>query len=331
MSLGAVIEVMIGLVFTYLLLAVMVSGVLEIVAGKLQWRGKDLRKGIAGLLAGLDKNGKPHSQLFDAVFEHALIKNQPNKGLPSYVPAKNFSLALFEALKKDGSGPLFSRIEQGIAALPSGTARQSLMAFVSEAKGDVDALKKRVETWFDDGMDRVSGDYRRFSAYFTLAFGFLLAVVLNVDSIHLARSLWSDPALRAAVVVSAEKYVQENKDGPPAAAADPKATLGKARCELAALGLPIGWRDTEAIEKACKAGGTPDVVQEAKTAFQLFDERLFKKDFSGIWLLLGWTITALAVSFGAPFWFTALQKLLNMRNAGPKPPRSDSGEQGAQS
>lgn len=328
MSLGAVIEVMIGLVFTYLLLAIMVSGVQEIVAGKLQWRGKDLRQGIAGLLAGLDKNGKPHSTLFETVFGHALIADLSKKGLPSYVPARNFSLALFEALKQGGSGPLFSRIEQGVAALPSGTARQSLTAFLSEAKGDVDALQKRVEVWFDDGMDRLTGEYRRFSTYFTLLFGFALAVVLNVDSINLARSLWSDPALRAAVMASAEQYAQANKDGPPAVAADPKETLNRARCDLAVLGLPIGWRDTDAIARTCKEGSGPDLAKEAKTAYGLFEDRLFKKDGSGLWLFLGWAITALAVSFGAPFWFTALQKLLNMRNAGPKPPRSDSGEQG---
>jgi hypothetical protein len=38
---------------------------------------------------------------------------------------------------------------------------------------------------------------------------------------------------------------------------------------------------------------------------------------------LGWLITAFAVSFGAPFWFDLLQNLVNLRNAGQKPQKSD--------
>ncbi|HXP02869.1 MAG TPA: hypothetical protein VN808_02035 [Stellaceae bacterium] len=40
-------------------------------------------------------------------------------------------------------------------------------------------------------------------------------------------------------------------------------------------------------------------------------------------MVLGWVITALATSLGAPFWFDALNNLLQLRNTGPKPQRSD--------
>ena len=35
--------------------------------------------------------------------------------------------------------------------------------------------------------------------------------------------------------------------------------------------------------------------------------------------LLGWLITAIALSFGAPFWFETLNKLVNIRKTGIKP------------
>ena len=40
------------------------------------------------------------------------------------------------------------------------------------------------------------------------------------------------------------------------------------------------------------------------------------------WLLkaIGWLITALAVSLGGPFWFELLNRLVDMRGAGKKPP-----------
>lgn len=39
--------------------------------------------------------------------------------------------------------------------------------------------------------------------------------------------------------------------------------------------------------------------------------------------IVGWIITAVAISLGAPFWFDPLQKVVNIRAAGPKPGRSE--------
>lgn len=40
------------------------------------------------------------------------------------------------------------------------------------------------------------------------------------------------------------------------------------------------------------------------------------------WAFLGWLITAAALSFGAPFWFELLNRFVNMRNVGLRPPKS---------
>ena len=39
--------------------------------------------------------------------------------------------------------------------------------------------------------------------------------------------------------------------------------------------------------------------------------------------LIGLTLTAVAISFGAPFWFDTLSKLARLRNSGAPPPASD--------
>jgi hypothetical protein len=41
--------------------------------------------------------------------------------------------------------------------------------------------------------------------------------------------------------------------------------------------------------------------------------------------LLGWLLTALAISLGAPFWFDLLKKVINIRGAGGKPDIVDDG------
>ena len=140
-------------------------------------------------------------------------------------------------------------------------------------------------------MDRVSGDYKRFSHYFALLFGLAVAVIFNVDSIRIANVLWHDPARREAVVEAAAKYQQPTND----AAADKAARDAAAKdaeAELAALPLPIGWPDTDATGKVTLSGDNR--LQQAWDA-------VFKKDGSGVSKLLGWIMTAFAVSLGAPF------------------------------
>ena len=46
--------------------------------------------------------------------------------------------------------------------------------------------------------------------------------------------------------------------------------------------------------------------------------------FAALWLIIfnhgiGWIITALAVSLGAPFWFDTLNRFMTIRNAGRSP------------
>ncbi len=317
MSLGIVLDVIIGLAFTYLLLSILVSGLQEIIAGAMSLRGAKLQKGIIALLA--DADPKVRSKLFEKVFNHPLISDLSKNRLPSYVPSRNFSMALVEALKSGTASPgaLIAQVESTIGTLPDGKAKQSLLAMLTQAEGDIHKFQKRVEVWFDDGMDRVSGIYKRHTQIVVGVLGLAVAIILNVDSITLARTLWVDPATRSALVKAAE---------PAAAAAQPPTmTPEQAKCALDALPLPIGWRDTAARAQACKDGKLLDDGIDMRSALTLADQRVFKKDGSGLWIVIGWIITALAVSFGAPFWFAALQQLFKIRNAGPKPPKTEEG------
>lgn len=299
MSLGAVLDVAIGLALVYLLLGMIASAVQETCAAALKWRGKQLRDGIKGLLAGTDARGVA-LDVANRVFGHALVQGIGSKGLPSYVPARNVATAIFEVLADGSQAPLFSQIESSIAALPADMpARQSLTALVRQAGGDLDKLRSSVETWYADAMDRLSGDYKRWSHYFALAFGLVVAIVFNVSTFTVAHTLWIDPQARAAVVAIADKAVKQNP-----ASADGKTPQDRAKdavATLESLPLPIGW-------PAPKPGQSElSMVWETVAGPQC------------IWLLLGWCVTAFAVSLGAPFWFDTLQQLVNLRGSGPKP------------
>ena len=303
MSLGAVVEVAIGLAFTYMLLGLIASAVQETVAAFLKLRGKQLRDGVKNLLAA-DDAGKAGA-LFKSVFGHSLIQSGASDALPSYIPARNFAVALFEHLSAGKEGPLFSQLEQGIDKLPEGAARDSLVALVRQAGGDIEKFKASVETWFDDAADRISGFYKRFSHYFSLAFGLAVAIVFNVDSINIAHTLWIDSGKRAAIVAAASSYAGNTTEGQTGSSAE---QMKAAEEQLTKLDLPIGW-DLTKYGNQNRVGAFFDTV--------------FKSDGGGLIVVLGWLATAFAVSLGAPFWFDAMKGLLNIRAAGPKPARSD--------
>ena len=321
MNLGAVLDVIIGLVFTYFLLALIASGIQEVIAGIFQWRGTYLAKGIDVILNGsasaafrwtgigdflsahftwklpptpaspnpafpapdasdVDRAALARQRLL-AVQSHPLVRGTPT-GLPSYVSSRNFALALLEALRDGSKLPLFSQAERTIALLPDDDLKRTLSLFLQNAGGDLDALRDHIEKWFDDAMDRLSGIYTRISQYVMIVLGLILALSMNVDSARLARTLWQDSYLRGEISAAATKAAADPAPASPSLQASVET--------LKAQELPIGW----------SAQTQPD--RHSLPA-----------------AVLGWLFTAAAVALGAPFWFSLLPQLTNVRNAGPKP------------
>ncbi len=332
MNLSSVLDVIIALVFTYFLLALIASGVQEVIAGIFAWRGTYLAKGLDVILDNSDTasfrwvnardflrahftpapgqsaaerlakvvarnpQGAPTPQ--QAVLQrvlgvstHPLMRGTPSR-LPSYIPARTFSLALLETLRDGSDAPVFTQIEHSVAGLPEGDLKKTLSMFLREARDDVDAFRIRLEQWFNDAMDRVSGIYKRLSQYVMIIFGVVLALALNVDSLRVARVLWQTPALRAVMLADAEHLV----------AAPPPV-------------LPVG------------PGSFPVLEPPVLATLRLFEAQQIPFGWSVphfSWATpCGWLLTAGAVALGAPFWFSLLQNLINIRSAGPKPRRFD--------
>ena len=324
-----IIGVAIGMIFTYLIASLIVSSINEIIAGAFQWRGTYLRKAIAVLLSTTPNTSFGWTGIMDwlaahftrlvpasptpsvpaaapaaaaqqkllAVLNHPLLNGTPS-GLPSYVPARDFSTAVLDLLRDGSANSVFSQVEQTINALPDGDVKRILTSFVMDAAGDLDKLRARIETWFDDAMDRLSGIYKRNSQCFLLALGLIAAIALNVDSVHLATALWSQPDARAKIVAQVQTELARNDPKNP-----PNVTV--AMQGLDSLPLPIG------------RSGEASFFGEPATS---------KSGWHGWnwWTVLGWLITAVAISLGAPFWFGLLQNIMNLRNAGPVPARDGS-------
>ena len=249
--------------------------------------------------------------LFDRVYGHALVSGISNNSAPSYVPARNFTLALVDVLT-DGAEPSIAAVGNAITALPEGPPKQALGAFVAEAAGDINTFKSYIEKWFDDTMDRVSGVYKRWSQLFLLLIGLFLAISLNVDTIRIFSTLAHDSDVRQALADSAVQ----------AAEVDPSTWTEEQALKAAAdLPIPIGWT-------SCRKGDTaaPSAVSAKPLCSEVFaigSTIVARTGWSLLSVLVGWVLTAIAISFGAPFWFDLLNQLVNIRAAGPKPARAD--------
>jgi hypothetical protein len=244
-----------------------------------------------------------------------LVKNLPainDVRYPSYLPARAFAIALLypdppataeagavepkqgtpaaEARARALALEARTRVAAAIAGIDNQQTRQALTILWNNAGKDVKKFENGLERWFDDGMSRVSGWYRRRVQVVIWALAVIVTLALHADTIQIGQTLWKDDATRAAVVARSEELAQEEQL-PQQPQTDPNAYLE----EVDKLGIPLGW------------GSFPE--------------------YDGIWdwfsivllNILGLAMTAVALTLGAPFWFDLLKKVANIRSAG-KPP-----------
>lgn len=98
---------------------------------------------------------------------------------------------------------------------------------------------------------------------------------------------------------------------------------------LQGIGLPIGWSPAvlpRVFPEGCDAADAADKPASAECRAAT----PFSRGIGGLgnWLLafIGWGITAIAVTLGAPFWFDTLGRLVNLRGSGARP--TDSAAEG---
>lgn len=296
-----ILEVAIGIVFVYLLVSVICSAVREGLETFLKKRAVYLERGIRELLHDKDANG-----LAKAVYEHPLIyslfpgdyvakagkKLQSifafGTDLPSYVPSKNFAVALMDIAARGSANDAVSgapvtvdSIRANVRKIANPAVQRVILSAIDVAQGDITKVQAEIEAWYDSAMDRVSGWYKRSTQYILFVLGLVVAVSLNVDTVNLARYLYRNDGARALVVAQAQAATTST------AAAQQHADAAKATLDK--LNLPIGWDDGETYP-------------------------LDSTTWGAVAPILGWLMTAFAATLGAPFWFDILNKIMVIRS-----------------
>jgi len=335
------LDVVIGLVFVYLLYALLATIVEEAIANVFSFRAKFLEKAIVRMLE--DGNAKAASNFRErtagffriflstsnkelpvakAFYRHPLIKylaEDDFKNKPSYLTSGNFSQTLLALMKGnsftagddaglfietalrdneirwESSQDKAENAEKKREGLPAEMPRFNpdtldyLRQLWATAQGDADKFRVLLEEWFDVTMERTTGWYKKHTQCVLFVIGMLIAITFNVDSIKIAGVLSRDPVLREQLVKRAENFTEAHK------------------------------------------GDTTKQVRATAQAYWKDASNLYKQDISGVndalaigWekglddlrpsSLIGWAITAFALSLGSPFWFDMLNKLMKLRS-----------------
>lgn len=224
---STVLEVAIGLIFCFASVALITSSIFEAVASWLDLRSKNLLKGIQELLNADSPAGK---ELLLKIYNHAMAHPTGNgaatsttelKSKPSYIDPRHFALTMIEAVQSVPNN--FARLSSDIDVIPDQQIRLLLRSMYDRADGNIETLYTELANWYEAGMDRVSGSYKRLAQIWCFGIAFVFAALFNVDTIHLFSTLWQHPALVAqATMTSAPAHAEE-------------AYLGLQT-------LPIGWQ-----------------------------------------------------------------------------------------
>lgn len=76
--------------------------------------------------------------------------------------------------------------------------------FLRNSQGSEALFKKQVEDWFTDTMMRVSGWYKRRAQVSLMLIGFLVAMIFNINPIHIAKHLNESDEAREVLVAASE-------------------------------------------------------------------------------------------------------------------------------
>ncbi|MBK9222329.1 MAG: hypothetical protein IPO16_09425 [Saprospiraceae bacterium] len=228
-----VIDIVIGLIFIYLIYSIFITIVGEMIATWLGMRARMLRQGISNLLTDTKKQ-KPVKNilvkfiqdffLFEPLdfkfttaakfYEQASIKYlslsqkklwmSTNKVKPSYISKQNFSATLLNMLRVKGQGineweKIRFAIQRNALHLEPESLDQ-LKAILMDSNNDFQLFQLKIEQWFDEMMDRVNGWYKRKIQFILFWLGFFIIMVFNVDTFEIVQLLSKDRNARDQMV-----------------------------------------------------------------------------------------------------------------------------------
>ncbi len=375
---SVILDVVIGLVFIYLLYSLLVTTIQEIIATRFGFRSKMLQRAVFRMLEDENKfasrfksvlylfkksgNGGNRNSTSYEFYDHPLIMflgEGKKNGKPAYINNETFSKVIIDLLRGKDVRPgddVKSLIQKALDdkktnwgdAKISAQTLSYLKSIWADADGDVKKFAIHLESWFGETMDRASGWYKQHIQIILFFVGLVVAIVFNVDTLKIVDRLEKDPKLREQMVQQADAFVQAHPNLDKEIFIQ-KAQIDTLNAQMARRNLPGAVM--ESLQKR-KINDSLDLAQSQKLkaitdTLLLRAESLVKNDINNVhhalgldWKnykyecnsslflcilksLVGWMVTALALSLGAPFWFDLLNRLMKLRGSVATPTSDD--------
>ena len=207
--------------------------------------------------------------------------------------------------------------------------RSALSAVMASAQS-VDEVRSNLENWFNSAMTRASTTYAAKMKTLSVFVALAIALAVNVDTLHIARTLWEDPIRREQISSEVSFSIQSGQlqsEVNDAAEDDQGFTASQAQTEIGAedvigagaelanrlqdiqsLRLPIGWF----LENVGIYSSDHPVRSNPNNLWNYLPEN--NPDGWAMLLLgklIGIAATVIAAAQGAPFWFGIVNRILS--------------------
>jgi hypothetical protein len=332
-----ILDLVAGMIFFYFLLSIISSSAVEMILTGLKCRAKMLEGWLTTIFSEKVKlAGGVEVPLSQAIMNHCSLTalSAKDKSTP-YIAAGNFTTALLEQVSFDPANPASvpQKIDDYITAIQNSTAlstelKRSFLGFAVEAKAaaalpakaatELDLFRSKLENWFDSNMDRVGGKMKtKYTRPFTFLVAAAVALILNADSLTMARYLYNNPEARSKIAASAYQAAHNDNfkrqvDSTIKAHPDAQNAVGPTMQQLQDT-IATRWKEMSTAKAALDENSVPLgwSVNEWKGSdcIPLFMLTKF----------IGLAFTFFAIIMGAPFWFQLLNKIADLRGTGKKP------------
>ncbi|MGR9086679.1 MAG: hypothetical protein ACU841_06355 [Gammaproteobacteria bacterium] len=309
------IDILLGLSVIMLGVSMSVTVLSQIATNILNSRGRHLLLGLADLLQQIDPDIERRlaRRIAGTVLIHPMIRDAMGRygttihreeftKLLMDLASGHISRNISETLGPEAQGRLLALLEKNGIRDPKGTLeRVRLLALKlemthPELAGNVrqnmslmqeanSHLVAKINTWFDQTIDRVSGRFTDTTRMITVVCSFLVACTIQLDTIALINRLSVDTELRNSLVKNAVEMGAQSEETPH-------------------MLSNLSGQNQDDIKQLLQLG----ILQIPKNL----------QDWYANWQRvnpLGIGFTVILLSLGAPFWYNALKNLLKLRSA----------------
>jgi hypothetical protein len=232
------LEVVIGLLFIYLLYSLLATVLSEMIASVLGLRARNLKEAINRMLtddkprsrvrrffSSLRIMKSPRNPVIDGFYDHPEIKYLGGTGMfrkPSFIRAESFSKALVGELSGDGRvtgekiGAVLNVSANGPGNGLSGEQKGAIdpesagyiLGLWEESGREVARFRLLLEDWFNRTMQQASEWYRRKIQLVLVVLGFGMAWFFCADTFVIVKKLSVDRNAREQMVGLADAYLR---------------------------------------------------------------------------------------------------------------------------